>query len=262
MENNPRTWRWATILDITIIALTLGALIFAVVRCSQFAELSNDEPEHTQIVIEAPQFEQNELIVYTCPRRTTALFEYEIYESQEPGYSNPDYSRSIYIVEYEIAEIDPSLYEEASPEVTAVAVEERYLAESRSVIKSPVTLDEDEQRLLASLVTLEVGAESYECQKAVVSVVLNRMVTGGLSLSEVIYQKNQFSVASKVKSTQPFTSCVEAVEDVLRNGLTLPQYVTFFRAGHYHDWGDRYVSYAKIDKTYFSYDTVLKEKWG
>ena len=174
------------------------------------------------------------------------------------------------------AEIDPNLI--VAHEVTALEIEERYLADHVEVTAADVSepssletvqnedtvynLSSEECRLLAALVTLEVGAETYECQKAVVSVVLNRMYTGNMTLHEVIYQKYQFSVAPKVKTTKPFESCIQAVDDVLTNGTTLPTYVTFFRAGHYHDWGDRYVSYKKIDKTYFSYDKVLKEKWS
>ncbi len=123
-----------------------------------------------------------------------------------------------------------------------------------------VNLTTDEAKLLAALVTLEAGSESYECQKAVASLVINRMWTSNKTLSEVIYEKNQFSVASKVASTTPFTSCVNAVNDVMYNGTTLPIYVTFFRASYYHTWGDQ-VPYCYIDNTYFSYSQALKNKY-
>lgn len=123
-----------------------------------------------------------------------------------------------------------------------------------------VTLTEDEATLLAALVTLEAGAESYECQKAVASIVINRMLTSGSTLEGVIYAKNQFSVASRVASTTPFTSCVNAVEEVLTEGTTIPIYVTFFRASYYHTWGDQ-VAYCCIDNTYFSYSQALKNKY-
>ena len=58
-----------------------------------------------------------------------------------------------------------------------------------------IELTDDEIYELATLVYLEAGAESYECQKAVASVVINRMTTQNKSLHSVIYAKNQFSPA-------------------------------------------------------------------
>ena len=46
---------------------------------------------------------------------------------------------------------------------------------------------------LATLVYLESGTESYECQKSIASVVIHRMQNDDLTLQEVIYAKNQFS---------------------------------------------------------------------
>lgn len=123
-----------------------------------------------------------------------------------------------------------------------------------------VSMTADEAKMLAALVTLESKGESYECQKAVASLVINRMLTSNLTVEGVIYQKNQFSTASRVASTTPTESCMNAVNDVLANGTTLPIYVTFFRAGYYHSWGDQ-VAYCCMDNTYFSYSQALKNKY-
>ncbi len=123
-----------------------------------------------------------------------------------------------------------------------------------------VTLTTEEKRMLAALVTLEVGTESYECQKAIASLVINRMLTSGTTLTEVIYEKNQFSVAGKVASKTPSESCVKAVDEVLTTGTTLPIYVTFFRSSYYHSWGDQ-VPYCVMDHTYFSYSKALMNKY-
>ncbi len=123
-----------------------------------------------------------------------------------------------------------------------------------------VSLTAEEANMLAALVTLEAGSEGAECQRAVASILINRMLTSNMTLEEVIYQKNQFSTASKVASTTPFNCCVEAVNDVLTNGTTLPIYVTFFRASYYHSWGDQ-VPYCCMDHTYFSYSQALKNKY-
>lgn len=125
-----------------------------------------------------------------------------------------------------------------------------------------IVFTESDVDMLGALVTLEAGAESYECQTAVASVVINRMVTGNMSLHDVIYQPYQFSVASKVASTTPLKKSREAALDVILNGTTIPRYVTYFRADYYHRWGDNYVPWQKIDRTYFSYEKSLKEIWG
>lgn len=132
--------------------------------------------------------------------------------------------------------------------------------ESDGITGNIVSLTADEANMLAALVTLEAQGESYECQKAVASLVINRMLTSNLTLEGVIYQKNQFSTASKVASTTPTASCTNAVNDVLTNGTTIPIYVTFFRASYYHSWGDL-VNYCCIDNTYFSYSQALKNQY-
>lgn len=126
------------------------------------------------------------------------------------------------------------------------------------IIEGPnVFLTYNEIKLLAALVELEAGVESYECKKAVASVVINRMSIDEKSLIDVIYEQNQFSVADRVSEYEPSDESIKAVRDVLTTGVTLPEYVTFFRAGQYHDWGDQ-TPYIKIDNTYFSYSTAIK----
>lgn len=115
-----------------------------------------------------------------------------------------------------------------------------------------ITLEERET--LARLVFLEARGESYECQKAVVSVVINRWMSGqwGNTINSVIYSPKQFSDAWKIKTTTPYQMNYDAVDDVLQNGTTLPYYVMYFRANHYHKWTG-YINYTTIDNTYFSY---------
>lgn len=118
----------------------------------------------------------------------------------------------------------------------------------------------DEIDMLARLVYLEAGGESYECMKGVASVVLNRMTSTGMSLHDVIYEPNQFSPACYIESTCYTDTVYSAVIDVVENGPSLPTYVTFFRAGYYHDFGNNIaVPYTCIDNTYFSADIRLME---
>ena len=120
-------------------------------------------------------------------------------------------------------------------------------------------MSEDDIHELATLVYLEAGVESFECQQGVASVVLNRMTTQGMTLQEVIYQKNQFTPAYLIPTSSPSESTLEAVRTVLATGPTLPEYVTYFRSNYYFSWATPYTS---IDRTYFSYDNNVKEALG
>ncbi len=114
-----------------------------------------------------------------------------------------------------------------------------------------------EIQLLASLVDLEAGIEEYECKKAVVSVVFNRMKLYDMSLEDVIFADNQFAVADVVRQQTPSEESVNAVKEVITGGVILPEYVTFFRAGDYHRWGDL-IPFIQIGNTYFSYSESIK----
>ena len=116
-----------------------------------------------------------------------------------------------------------------------------------------------EREMLARIVYLEANTESIECQKAVVSVVINRLKDGywGDTLHNVIYAESQFTPATKIYKTTPTETNYEAVDYVLRYGCTIPEYVKFFRRGYHFNW-DGYVSYDKIDNTCFGY--LIKDK--
>ena len=112
----------------------------------------------------------------------------------------------------------------------------------------------EEREMLARLVYLEANVESLDCQKAIVSTVINRWQNGhwGDSIESVIYAEKQFSPAYLISSTTPNNTNYEAVDYVLKNGSTLPSYVMFFRADHHFNWRG-YSPYTCIDQTYFGY---------
>lgn len=118
----------------------------------------------------------------------------------------------------------------------------------------------DDIYLFATVVFLEGGAESYECQQAIASVILNRMTTSGDSLEDVIYAENQFEVVPRIPYSSPSESSMDAVKYVLEYGPTVPEYVLYFRAGYYHNWADTIGDYMCIDNTYFSYNAELMEE--
>ena len=131
------------------------------------------------------------------------------------------------------------------PEVTnGVGREQEYVYNITSV----------EREMLARLVYREANTESIECQQAVISVVINRWQSGlwGDTLEEVVYAKNQFAPANLLYCTTPIENNYEAVDYVLKNGITIPEYIFYFRADYHFKW-DGYKAYEKIDHTCFGY---------
>lgn len=129
--------------------------------------------------------------------------------------------------------------------------------ESDSTADSTAFIVTDEERyLLAALVFCEANTESIECQRAVVSVVFNRLACGkwGHTLEEVIFYTNAFTPASngKIFKVEPNNVNFDAVDYVLKNGPTMPTYVRYFRTDHHFNWKG-YVGYTVIDSTYFGY---------
>lgn len=118
----------------------------------------------------------------------------------------------------------------------------------------------EEREMLARLIYHEANAESLDCQKAVVSVVINRWQNGkwGDTIEDVIYANGQFDPAPILYRTTPNNTNYEAVDYVLKNGSTLPSYVMFFRAdyGFSETWKE-YSEHRQIDQTYFGY--LLKD---
>ena len=110
-----------------------------------------------------------------------------------------------------------------------------------------------ERRLLAGLVYLEGRGEPYETQKMIVSVILNRSYMYNMSIESVIYQPGQFSPASSIMNITPGQMQYDAVDEVLMNGVILPHYVLYFRAGYFHEWSG-HAPYIQSGNTYFSYN--------
>lgn len=116
----------------------------------------------------------------------------------------------------------------------------------------------EEREMLARLVFLEANTESLECQKAIVSTIINRWQYGhwGDTIADVVYAQDQFTPSNQIWKTTPGETNYEAVDAVLKYGVTIPEYVMYFRL----DWGfsnvwDGYIEYAKLDNTCFGYFT-------
>jgi hypothetical protein len=151
----------------------------------------------------------------------------------------------------ETTDPETTLSDTTVPEITAPPEPEPY-----------IVLTESERLILATLLRLECGGCTYECQMAVASVVLNRMDVWDKTLREVVFGKNAFSPARLIsKKTGKsyynpskdgmYKICWQVVDDICANGPTVPRCVIYFRSKRYHSWAPEY---AKIDLLYFSYD--------
>lgn len=111
-----------------------------------------------------------------------------------------------------------------------------------------------ERELLERLVYHEGNTESLECQKAIASVVFNRLYDEyhrfGSSIKEVIYAPGQFTVASYLFEDEPNETNREAVDWVIWNGPSIDEKIQFFRSKYYFSWVEPAM---EIDNTYFSY---------
>lgn len=132
-----------------------------------------------------------------------------------------------------------------------VEVLNNYLPTPTPVPRSPVSvrLSTEDRRNIAALTYLEAGSCSFECQCAIVSVIINRMNRYNKTASQVIWESGVFSPASRVRTTVPSQSCLRAVDTVIENGCTLPGNVLAFRNRTYHTFGR---PYCQIDGVYFT----------
>lgn len=78
-----------------------------------------------------------------------------------------------------------------------------------------VELTDEEINMLATLIYLEGNTESVECQKAICSVVINRMLLCDMTVEEVIYQKNQFTPARLIQYYEPTQVQLDVVNEII-----------------------------------------------
>lgn len=163
------------------------------------------------------------------------------------------------IIQREVSEIEVEVpvYKEVEKIVEVekvVEIEVEKIVEIEVEQQYTYNITSAEREMLARLVYREANIESLECQKAVVSVVINRLHSGywGNTIKQVIYAPGQFTPADLIWQTTPTEKNYQAVDEVIKNGVTLPTYVLYFRADYHFDWNG-YKPYAQIDKTFFGY---------
>lgn len=119
--------------------------------------------------------------------------------------------------------------------------------------------NDDQLLLFAKVIHLEAGNQSMECMKAVGSVILNRMDVYGMTLEQVIYADNQFTVVDDIPYCVPCPEAMQAASDLNVSGSLWPKNMLFFRASYYHDWGVNWLQdYMYIDNTYFSLNLKIE----
>ena len=158
-----------------------------------------------------------------------------------------------------ISELENKVYELEVRLVNKTPISYKQNLSSRSTDSKFYIPALGDRETLARLVFLEANTESIECQKAIVSVVINRVNSGhwGDTVNSVVYAKNQFTPASRIPYVTPTATNYEAVDYVLANGVTLPSYCLYFRVGYHFSWNG-YVPYTSIGNTYFGY--MAKDK--
>jgi hypothetical protein len=141
-----------------------------------------------------------------------------------------------------------------------VEIEKEVIVETEKIIEVEIeptyahNVTSEEREMLARLLYREGNTESTECQRAIVSVIINRWLSGlwGSTLQEVVYAQNQFTPASMIPCTTPNEANYEVVDYVLKNGVTIPEYVMYFRLDYHFSWAG-YSAYKKLDNTCFGY---------
>jgi len=105
---------------------------------------------------------------------------------------------------------------------------------TESKLEAAISIDPDELALLAKLVQVEAGNESYEGKLAVASVVMNRVSSDNFpdTVKDVIYAPHQFPPATnglldKAKASE---DCIKAAKAALSGENNVPGAVYFFNA--------------------------------
>ena len=100
--------------------------------------------------------------------------------------------------------------------------------------------------LIARVVQAEAGTEPFVGQVAVATTIINRAECRGMTISEVVYEKNQFATPAVGIITN---ECKEAVAFARANRDLFPHNMVYFRRDFYHTFG---TNYTVIGHHYFS----------
>ena len=93
-----------------------------------------------------------------------------------------------------------------------------------------VDLSEEDMRLFAKLLWLETRGETYDGQRAVAEVILNRLVSPNFpnTIRGIIYAEGQFPCTEDIPDATPSQTQYEAIERALKGPYILPKEVVFY----------------------------------
>lgn len=157
-------------------------------------------------------------------------------------------------LEQKIEELSNEITELEQPVVvvTEVTPEEPDVPDGRY---DSIALTDDEYDLLALCVYHEARGESFEGQRAVAEVVLNRVLNAKFpdSVTEVLYQKGQFSTASMLNlNTARDHDSLSAAYDAVDYVLEETDYVFDSNVGYFRTTPYKSCSYEKLGNHYFA----------
>lgn len=167
--------------------------------------------------------------------------------STEMTYTSP--VTEVTVVSSDITPFETGLNTEPSDDLT-----DDYIVQEEAIssVSSLYEVTDYERTLMMHTVFHEAGNQSFECKKAVASVILNRAVLYDKTVTEVLFEPNQFTIDfSYVYYDEESES---AVDEVLSYGTTIPYDVEFFFADYcWDDFLRSRVVYTQIDDTIFAY---------
>lgn len=144
-------------------------------------------------------------------------------------------------------------YEDAEPQETSIS-DIYTLSCVDEHIDYVIELTNEEIDLMARVVMSEAGGLSMEGKQAVAETIINRVNSDKFpsTVSEVVYQKNQYSTANNGSVTD---ECYEAVYTALQYHA-FPDSMFYFRDSKYHSFA---YPYMQIGNMYFNTQEDLRE---
>lgn len=114
------------------------------------------------------------------------------------------------------------------------------------------SITDDERELLAKATYLEAGNQSIIGQRAVVEVILNRVMDDKFpdTIESVLYQPGQFTTAPRIASATPNEEQYMAVDMTLETSTPILEPCVLFFSTGLPDWQTKY---EKIGAHYFGY---------
>lgn len=211
-------------------------------------EYEDDEEEDAEVESEEPGNNSGEMIKKPEKPVVDNTYVPEITEeetTEKPEETKPEETKPEQTTEETITEKP----EAEKPADNSTSVE--------TTNRGQIYLSPDDVSLMAAIVTLESGGESYEGQLAVANVIINRLQSGywGNTLKDVIYAPYQFDAVNSpylqyYLTNGAYSTSVQAVNDALAGNNNIGSFMSF-RATYIVDNPDDFGSHIIIGNHIF-----------